>query len=391
MAGTKKTNIEINGQKYFRTRLKIGTDAEGNPIRKPFYGLSKGEAERKKREYQSLLESGIDPDLSNQSLARAMYTWLWEIEKNSGNKSSTFERYEVTYRHYVKNSSLGVVMLSDLKKLNIQKYYNDLLKSGKSTATVDNLHKLLSKFFVYACSESYILKNPLIGLKKPKAENSESDIDEEDLKIETFTREEVKKIISSMDNTKLKYIVYFAVFTGCRVGEILALEKKDIDDGFVVINKIIRYVKIFDNPDKYHYEIKITKPKTKGSSRKVPLPDVLQKELKKLDVLVKEEKLKLGIAYEDNTLLFPSLTGSYIDSRNLGRSWKRALEKADVSYKKFHTLRHTYATRLFEEGASILTVSKLLGHGSIKTTEIYTHVLDDIKTKEIEALNNMLL
>ena len=114
-------------------------------------------------------------------------------------------------------------------------------------------------------------------------------------------------------------------------------------------------------------------------------------ELKKLDILVKEEKLKLGPAYEDNNLLFPSLTGTYIDAKNLRRSWERALKNIDMPYKKFHSLRHTYATRLFENDVSIVTVSRLLGHSSIKTTEIYTHVLEDIKQKEVQCLNNMLL
>ena len=112
-------------------------------------------------------------------------------------------------------------------------------------------------------------------------------------------------------------------------------------------------------------------------------------ELKKLNVLVLEERLKLGPAYNENDLLFPSLTGTYMNDKNLRRSWQRALKKAEVDYKKFHALRHTYATKLFENRTPILTVSRLLGHSSIKTTEIYTHVLEDVKIKEVECLNSI--
>ena len=73
------------------------------------------------------------------------------------------------------------------------------------------------------------------------------------------------------------------------------------------------------------------------------------------------------------------------------RSWSRALNASNISHKKFHSLRHTYATRLFENGTSILTISKLLGHSSIKTTEIYTHVMDNIKATEVECLNSILM
>ncbi|HHZ02019.1 MAG TPA: site-specific integrase [Tissierellia bacterium] len=149
----------------------------------------------------------------------------------------------------------------------------------------------------------------------------------------------------------------------------------------------MRTSKIFDRDGNYHYELKVTKPKTKASRREVPLPAALKPELKKLEILVAEEKLKLGEAYTNNTLLFPSQTGTYIDAKNLQRSWKRALEKANLPYRKFHALRHTYATTLFEKGVNIVTVSKLLGHSTIKTTEIYTHVLEDVKKEEVQVLN----
>src|SRR5665648_196821 len=166
MAGKRLTNIKINGIDYYRIRLKTGEDSEGKPIHKSFYGKSKTEAEGFKKEYQRQLDSGIDPNLSNQSLEKAMYTWLWEIEKASGNKTSTFERYELTYRIYIKGSTLGKVILSDLKKLQIQKYYNELLENDKSISIIANLHKLLSKFFRYAVADAYIILS-LIHISEP--------------------------------------------------------------------------------------------------------------------------------------------------------------------------------------------------------------------------------
>ena len=388
MARQPKTNTEINGYDYFRTRLTVGYDSKGKPIIKTFYGKTKTEAENKKKEYAKALETGLNPDLGSQTLERAMYTWLWDIERYSGNKSSTFERYESIYRNYIQDTKIGQLVMSDIKKLPIQRYYNELLENGKSYSQIINLNKLLKKFFGYAESESYIVKSPIKGLKLPK--DNEEDIDEDiNSKIETFSTEEINKAINDLGHVKLRYIIMFALLTGARQGEILALEKTDIQNNVVRINKSIRTVRVYDEDEKYHYELKTTKPKTKHSNREIPLPQILLTELNKLNTLVKEEKLKLGPAYTENTLLFPSLTGTYINSKNLRRSWKRALKKSNIPYKKFHALRHTYATKLFENGASILTVSKLLGHSSIKTTEIYTHVLEDIKAKEVECLNSM--
>lgn len=388
MANKRKTNTSAKGKNYFRVRTFIGYDDKGEYVYKNFYGTSKSDAERKRNEYLREVESGLNPDLSSQSLSQAMYTWLWNIEKYSGNKSSSFERYEGIYRNYIRDAGIGLLKISDIKKLAIQKCYNDLKDNGKSYSQITNLHKLLNKFFGYAEIEGYIIKNPCKGLKIPK--NDEDDIEEEDKVIETFDNDEIKALIESIGNKKLKYIIMFALLTGLRQGEILALNRKDIlnNKTTVKVNKTLTTAKIFGvNGKKNRYETKVTKPKSKSSRREVPLPAALKPELRKLEILVAEEKLRLGEAYTNNKLLFPSETGTYIDAKNLRRSWERALEKANIPYRKFHALRHTYATRLFENNTSILTVSRLLGHSSIKTTEIYTHVLEDVKTKEVECLN----
>lgn len=390
MANKPKTNVSINGYDYAKVYLYLGKDEKGNPVHKAFYGTSKTDAENKKKQYIKDIEAGLNPDLGNQSLSQAMYTWLWDIEKRSGNKSSSFERYEGIYRNYVKDANIGLLKISDIKKLAIQKYYNHLQDENKSYSQIKNLHKLLNKFFNYAESEGYLVKNPCKGLKIPKSD--EDEIDEEDKIIETFSQDELKILTEKLGHSKLRYIVMFAMLTGCRQGEILALEEKDIINNSVVkINKTLRSIKVYDSEKKYHYELKTTKPKTKTSRREVPIPDILKPELKKLKKLISEEKLKLGALYKENKLLFPSQTGTYIDAKNLQRSWKRALERYNIPYRKFHALRHTYATKLFEKGVNIVTVSKLLGHSTIKTTEIYTHVLENVKKEEVQVLNEFFV
>jgi len=390
MANKPKTNTTAKGKNYFRVRTFIGYDDKGEYVYKNFYGTSKSDAEGKRDAYLREIESGLNPDLSSQSLSQAMNTWLWNIEKYSGNKSSSFERYESVYRNYVRDAGIGLLKMSEIKNLAIQKYYNELKDNGKSYPQIISLHKLLSKFFGYAEMEGYIIKNPCKGLKVPK--DDEDEIEEEDKVIETFDNDEIKTLVESIGNKKLKYIVIFALLTGLRQGEILALDRKDIinDKSIVRVNKTLRSVKTFGEDGKNHYELKTTKPKSRTSRREVPLPAALKVEFRKLEILVAEEKLRLGEAYTNNTLLFPSETGTYIDAKNLRRSWKRALENANIPYRKFHALRHTYATRLFENNTSILTVSRLLGHSSIKTTEIYTHVLKEIKIQEVECLNAIL-
>lgn len=388
------TNTEINDKKYYRLRVTIGKDKDGKDIIKNFYGTSKTDAENKKIEWMKDNLLGINHVNTKDSLSRSMKNWVWDILKVSGIKATTFERYEGIYRNYVSESKIGKFRLEDIQRVTIQKYYTELHEEGKTYSQIKNLHKVLNMFFRYAVIEGYILRNPCTGIKLDQYEEEE-DVDEIDLfdedgeKVETFTDEEIPILLEGIKNDKLRIMVKFALGTGLRQGEILALKKTDIKDMVVQVTKTLSYVKVFDGPNKYHYETLVTKPKTRRSIRKVNIPTELKKDLAELNTIRIEEKLKLGELYRDNDLLFPSETGTYIDSRNLLRSWKRVFEGIDVPYKRFHSLRHTFATQLIKNGSQLITVSRLLGHSSIKTTEIYAHVLESTKANDVQSLNTL--
>jgi len=102
----KKTNVTINGVGYYRLRKTIGKDKNGNPIRKPFYGSSKKDAEAKYEEWLKNTSKGLKIT-SKKSLSMAMDIWMWKIERFSGNAETTFEQYEGMYRNYIESSDIG--------------------------------------------------------------------------------------------------------------------------------------------------------------------------------------------------------------------------------------------------------------------------------------------
>ncbi len=93
-----------------------------------------------------------------------------------------------------------------------------------------------------------------------------------------------------------------------------------------------------------------------------------------------EENLKAGRSNKEYNLVFPSLNGTLLDYSNLDRSWERVCNKAEVDYKTFHCLRHTFSTHMASKTPNPKITQMVLGHSNIGTTmNIYTHLSEEMK------------
>lgn len=384
-----KTNYSKNGKDYFRITASVGRDSNGKLIRKEFYGKSKKDAEAKRDEYLNGLKNGLTMDYKNMSLGKLMRTWLFEVVRVSNRiKPPTFERYEGIYRNYVLDSEIYGLILNDIKSIQLQRYYNRLYDNGKSSNVIKNLNKLLKSFFNYAVDESYILKNPCIGKKVVIP----GEIKNVEKKIEIFSDEEIKILQYALKNHRLKCLILLALGTGLRQGELLALKWSDLNiiDKELKVERSIKQVNIIAADGSKEYKTIIQTPKTKNSIRIVPIPSNLIPILENHSKNQKLEKLKAGSSYLDNDFIFTTELGKPINARNMTKTYKRILDKANIPYKKFHSLRHTYATKLFEKNVPLKTVQELLGHSDISITgNIYTHVMPKEKIKAAEKLNDL--
>jgi integrase len=183
-----------------------------------------------------------------------------------------------------------------------------------------------------------------------------------------------------------------AVNTGLRLGELCALQLKDIhfDEGYIDINKTLVYQKYLKDTGKtFHIE----PPKTASSNRKVPINSECRVYLKKqmeLKQLVSEDKPK-----EQNDFLFVSKYNTPLNSQALRSAINAVVKRInkdraeDDQFVRFktHSFRHTFATRCFEAGIEPKVVQTYLGHASLKMTmDLYTHVTDDRAKCDIEKI-----
>jgi len=170
-----------------------------------------------------------------------------------------------------------------------------------------------------------------------------------------------------------------SLYTGLRIGEVLALcwGDIDLDNNPVTVRRSISRVQNYDKNPKSKTKLIEQEPKTEKGKRTVPIPDDINSILAcyNWDEFVKGK----GTA---NDLVFHTEPGNYIEPRNLMRTFYNLVEKAEIDKKSFHSLRRSYATRLLEENEHPKVVQELLGHSSISMTmDIYSHVAPQIKSK----------
>jgi integrase len=117
-------------------------------------------------------------------------------------------------------------------------------------------------------------------------------------------------------------------------------------------------------------------PKSTTSIRTVDLPDKIVKLLSSIP--------------RTSEYVFADEQGFPYSVKTLFGNWKKVLTENNIPYKKFHSLRHTYATMLLSNGVDLKTVQDLMGHSDITITQIYLHVLPKNKTKAVNKINKIL-
>lgn len=373
----KKTNYTktSNGKeyKYNRKTLVVGHHPDGKPIVKEFFGKTESEAIALRDEYKSKLSSGLVNGFDNAILSTSIKQWLFEVKLNDV-KPASFQSYEGTYRNYIENSEIANLKLINIKPIHIQQYYNKLGKN-KSFSQIKKLNKLLKSFFIYAEDEGYISKNPCRKLTIPNQNEFKA---KKKVKIDYFTSQEIEELKTAIKGHKFETLILTALGTGLRQGELLALKWENIDlkEKRLKVEENIKTVYVFDHDGNKTRKTLLQTPKTDSSIRTIDIPDKLIELLKKLP--------------KKSEFVFSDENGDAISSKTIFGNWSKILKDNNIKHKKFHALRHTYATLLLLKGVDLKTVQTLMGHADIATTQIYLHVLPEMKINAVNKLNDVL-
>lgn len=195
--------------------------------------------------------------------------------------------------------------------------------------------------------------------------------------LEVFNEKEKQKLYkfltSSEDIRNLGILI--CIYSGLRIGEVCGLKWKDIDfesKEIFVQRTVQRLYKGKNN----NSEVIVTLPKTKRSARKIPIAKVLIDKLKEVHK-----------NYSDDCFITTGVANQCYEPLTYRHVYKQILKHCQLPYKKFHCLRHTFATRCIRVGMDIKSLSEVLGHSNIGTTmNIYVHSSYEVKKKYIDRL-----
>ncbi|MFZ8015661.1 tyrosine-type recombinase/integrase [Fusobacterium watanabei] len=378
MAGRKSNGegtisvVTRNGKPYYKANITIGWDSEGKQIRKSFGSYKKSVVLDKMNtaKYQAKTNSLSNSDIT---FGKLFENWIFNFKKIDVSPN-TFYEYEASYRLRIILYSIARKKANQITLNDLQKYFNEL-QENFTINTIKKTYIQIHSCIKFALIQGIMMKDFCPGVTLQKLVKKEN--------VNVFSKEEQELVIKNLDIRNIvDALIYLTFYTGLRLGEVLGLQWSDINGNMISITRQYRrnveVEKVNDRKLTYKFKELKTKNKelkTKNSAREIPLPD---KVLKMLENLPKDHDL----IFSDN--------GKPIEPKRPQRRITALCKKLNIPHRSFHSIRHSYATRLFELEIPIKTVQVLLGHSDIATTmDIYTHVMKEKKLEVLDKLNNL--
>ena len=276
----------------------------------------------------------------------------------------------------IKKSYLYNKKIDEITTEEIQSFLNTL--TDYSNSTIKKIYSEFNQIFNYAFSQNLILANPMADIIKPK-----SKIVNKPLKALTIEEQEyMAKYLMSLSLKKCRYKNVFLIqmFTGMRIGEVLALKITDIDLAHNIIN-----VERTISKNKNSKVILGKTTKTYAGTRQLPIPKFLRGYIMEQMKIVKQSGYNVK-------LLFRNSLGNIANPAQVNTAFKETIKNLGFTDVTSHTLRHTFATRCIEGGMKPVVLQRLMGHTNIQITlNTYTSVFNKYKESEITKVNNYYL
>ncbi len=288
----------------------------------------------------------------------------------------TFERYEQICRvHLI--PALGSIVLAKLRPLQSQAAYRTIL--GKvSGQTALHCHRVLRQSLGWAVRWQLLARNPTDAVEPPRPERRE---------MRALTPPEIQTLLDAARPTDLYAVVFVALGTGLRLGELLAIRWRDFNAGQGTL-QVVRSLQYLTGKG-----LTFAPTKTYRSDRTIMLSEETIAVLGDLRKCQVENRLALGPGYDSVAdLIFSDVTGKPLPPYKVSHRFRDLAKSAGLTPLRFHDMRHSHATLLLRAGAYLKVVSQRLGHAGVAITlDIYAHVQPDIEAETANLIDGFLV
>lgn len=296
-------------------------------------------------------------------------------------KESTYVHYSNLFSTHIR-PELGKILISELTSERIERFALQKLQNGRldgtgglAPKTVKDILSIIKLILGFAETHQYLNSNAIL-FNTPKQRKRDINVlsHEEQGRLELY-------LLRTPSPSNMGMLL--CLYTGLRLGEICALQWKDIDleAQMISVRRTMLRINNLDPSLPYKTKILIDRPKTAASERVIPLSIALVSQLH-------------NIRNDDISQKCYFLTGreDYIEPRAYYARFQTVLKRCGIQHYSFHTLRHTFATRCIESDCDPKSLSEILGHSDVKITlDRYVHPSLEWKRSQMEKMSKSMM
>jgi integrase len=386
------------GTWYFIVDIGTGTDGRRRQAKRRGFS-TKREAQEALDDLRKSLRTATYVPPKRQTVKEFLEDdWLPAVRRQLA--ASTWESYARNVKLHIA-PRIGGIQLRDVDGATLNRLYADLLDSGRKLGqqspglkprTVRYIHTICSAAFDDAVKWQKIVINPATRATPPSASAAKAP------EMRTWSGAQVHRFLELCEGDRYYYPFAFLALTGARRGEALGLRWCDIDwnrkdskTGKVQTFAAIRQTVIpLTKASGKGREGRIAQRTKTDRARVIELDGSTVGMLRTWKARQAEERLLVGVGYQDNDLIFCRPDGLPYHPEAFSKTFDRRLRQpryAELPVIRLHDLRHTWASLALAAGVDVVIVSKRLGHGSPNTTwQTYQHVVAGMQTDAAEKV-----
>jgi integrase len=372
-------HIRRRGLHSWELKFDVGCGPDGKrKIQYVAFRGSKREAHAKLTQLLAAVGQGDYVEPSKTAVADFVRSRVDQWEAAGDISARTAQRYRQLAENQIV-PHLGAMLLQKLRPLDVETWHTALRNGGRvrgeggiAPRTIGHAHRILGKALRDAARNGMVARNVVNEQSAPKAADDEMVI-----------VRDVPGLVERLREWRLGTVAMVSLFTGMRLGEVLAvrLNRVDLDRRVAQVREALEQTKA--------HGIRFKPPKSKAGRRDITLPDVLVEAFREHRKRQLEFWMQLGRGrLPDDALLFANLDGGPLSPNAVSAAWADFADSIGMPDVTFHGLRHTHASQLIDEGVDIVTISKRLGHAKPDITlRVYAHLFRKDDSRAAAAIN----